>query len=80
MDKVSIYFRQIIVPSLLCVGPLQRKRTLAEWMFAFLTNSIRGQFDSEKGTDKRRSLVLRNSKIAIVGRVSINSDQIDSIF
>ena len=30
-------------------------------------------------TDKRGSLVLRNSKIAIVGRVSINSDQINLI-
>ena len=48
-------------------------------MFAVLTNSIRSQFDSKKGTDKRGSLVLRNSKIAIVGRVSINSDQINLI-
>ena len=48
-------------------------------MFAILTNSIRSQFDSKKGTDKRGSLVLRNLKIAIVGRVSINSDQINLI-
>ena len=48
-------------------------------MFAVLTNSIRSQFDSKKGTDKTGSLILRNSKKAIVGRVSINSDQINLI-
>ena len=35
-------------------------------MFAVLTNSFRSQFVSNKGKDKRGSLVLRNSKIAIL--------------
>ena len=41
-------------------------------------NSMRSQFDSNKGNIKRGSLILRNSKIAIVWRVSIYSDQINT--
>ena len=46
----------------------------------FIANSIKGQFDFSLGKDKRGSLVMRNSKTAIVGCISINFDQITLTF
>ena len=93
MDKVSIYFRQIIVPSLLwcgfrlCYGvggPLKKKKKNRHRLNGCLQvykkkqKTIRSQFDSKKGTDKRGSLVLENLQISIVGRVfRLTSNKID---